>query len=114
MITPNQQKWLDALRSGKYKQGFDKWLRDNNNCYCPYGVLADVSGLGAWNKQVFAYSYFINGNELVSLPYFELLYWASLPESGDKIGIMVMNDMDRLSFSQIADKIEEYLNAQPT
>lgn len=36
-----KQKWVDALRSGKYKQG-NGWLRDEKDRYCCLGVLADV------------------------------------------------------------------------
>lgn len=33
-----KQKWLDALRSGEYKQGKGR-LRDGNGAYCCLGVL---------------------------------------------------------------------------
>lgn len=35
-------KWVEALRSGKYKQG-RQYLRKNNQ-YCCLGVLAEISG----------------------------------------------------------------------
>lgn len=38
-----KQKWLDALRSGKYAQGQNR-LRTNDDKYCCIGVLCDVMG----------------------------------------------------------------------
>lgn len=36
-----KQKWLEALKSGKYEQG-SGLLRDLNNRFCCLGVLCDV------------------------------------------------------------------------
>lgn len=44
----NIRKWVDALRSGKYKQAKER-LRDKNS-YCCLGVACDVSGVGKWQK----------------------------------------------------------------
>lgn len=41
-------KWLEALRSGKYQQGTG-CLRDENNCYCCLGVLADIVDPAGWS-----------------------------------------------------------------
>ncbi len=38
-----KKKWLEALRSGKYKQGRTN-LRDRCDNYCCLGVLRDVMG----------------------------------------------------------------------
>lgn len=35
-------KWINALRSGKYKQGDAGSLRDNNDGYCCLGVLDEI------------------------------------------------------------------------
>ena len=44
-MTPELKRlWVDALRSGKYLQGFDM-LRTPDNHYCCLGVLADISGV---------------------------------------------------------------------
>lgn len=37
----NQKKWIEALRSGKYKQG-DSVLRDFNDNFCCLGVAHDI------------------------------------------------------------------------
>jgi hypothetical protein len=41
-------KWVEALESGRYKQGTGR-LRDRD-CYCCLGVLCDISGVGEWNS----------------------------------------------------------------
>jgi len=41
-----KQKWIVALRSGKYEQGTD-YLRKNNR-YCCLGVLGDISPKWDW------------------------------------------------------------------
>lgn len=44
MKADTKQKWLDALRSGRYRQGHDA-LCDDTGAYCCLGVLARVSGV---------------------------------------------------------------------
>lgn len=39
-LGPNQQRWLDALRSGEYEQGRDRLCIDNR--YCCLGVAAEL------------------------------------------------------------------------
>jgi hypothetical protein len=39
-----RKKWVDALRSGKYKQGKGS-LRSANGAYCCLGVLCDVMNI---------------------------------------------------------------------
>jgi hypothetical protein len=117
MITENQQKWLDALRSGKYKQGFH-YLRDLNDCYCPYGVLVDISNLGKWelNGLTF-YSYKINeeGDKIrCCIPNDLVIEWANLSKyyqnaMSPNFRVMDWNDSEEFNFLQIADKIEAVL-----
>ena len=40
-LNPNAQKWVDALRSGKYKQGSDALVKGNE--YCCLGVACAVA-----------------------------------------------------------------------
>ena len=44
--TEHTQKWLDALRSGKYKQGFGGLNRKGE--FCCLGVACDVHSPDAW------------------------------------------------------------------
>lgn len=43
-----KQRWVSALRSGKYHQGHG-CLRDIDNNYCCLGVLADLIDPEAWS-----------------------------------------------------------------
>lgn len=45
-----KQKWIEALRSGKYEQG-KHVLRSGDNKYCCLGVLCDIVAPGAWDKE---------------------------------------------------------------
>lgn len=36
-------KWLEALKSGKYKQGFSELHTKTDNSYCCLGVLAKIT-----------------------------------------------------------------------
>jgi hypothetical protein len=49
-------KWLEALRSGDYKQT-KRALSDNQGGFCCLGVACDLSGLGKWgvNKRGITY-----------------------------------------------------------
>jgi|688.fasta_scaffold08051_1 hypothetical protein len=94
-------KWLEALRSGWYKQGQGR-LRDENNQFCCLGVLCDVGGLGTWRMDHGGYSYEVNGCKSSFL----------LPAQDATIArhtgdLMMLNDGYRLSFKEIADWIEE-------
>lgn len=42
-LSENQKKWVDALRSGKYKQG-TRYLRDGDK-FCCLGVACDILGI---------------------------------------------------------------------
>jgi len=43
MKKENAMKWVEALRSGKYKQGAGVLLNEKNE-YCCLGVLAEING----------------------------------------------------------------------
>jgi hypothetical protein len=105
-----KQMWLEALRSGKYKQG-KRQLRDGNK-FCCLGVLCDLSGL----------EYRGSG---VHLPD-EVMAWAGLdsnypdvsrPKSFGKeeikkfpsASLAELNDFGGYGFKRIANLIERYL-----
>jgi len=121
MYTAEQQaahrkQWVDALRSGKYKQGTGR-LRDGD-MYCCLGIACDISGLGEWiedwskdgNNFDHAFSYFVDD---VAMP-------GLLPNSvQDWLGVSTLtvsfdNDTNCLTkvndvgwdFNMIADIIE--------
>lgn len=127
-----KKKWVDALRSGEYKQGHGQ-LRGGaqQGKYCCLGVLCDVAakeGLGAWSANAFVAIVPDNAPRdwsAVALPN-AIRRWAHvnqfLPGSpvvtvknGDGVSqpfqasLVHLNDGMCWSFEQIADIIEEQL-----
>lgn len=119
-----KQLWLDALRSGEYKQT-TQVLHDENG-FCCLGVLTDLyrqENGGEWleptnsfeNKPTIEYYTFINrnycdGQEIDILPW-TVVNWAGLndqvPHLADNY-ITNLND-GGMSFNAIAKLIEEQL-----
>lgn len=124
--------WVEALRSGKYKQG-RKALRDKHNKYCCLGVLCDISKKDlkiSW-KEVTEDDVYSFKDSYGVLPDVMLGYLgldcnnvliktsnSKIPiDKMEKIGIpgynkkyislITLNDRYKLSFEQIADIIEE-------
>jgi hypothetical protein len=99
-------KWLEALRSGKYKQAEGR-LKVNDT-FCCLGVLCDISGLSKWDGD-----YYLN---CVSVLPDEVAEWSGLGDkspnvkeaSGRNRSLAGLND-DGNSFKEIADLIERYL-----
>lgn len=90
-------KWIEALRSGKYKQG-RLALRTRDDHFCCLGVLCDVSGVSEWETNSSVYSF--NGGLSFPPP---LLQGQLTPEARDTL--MAMNDKYGVSFPDIADWI---------
>ena len=112
-------KWLEALRSGRYKQGKFR-LRNNRDEFCCLGVLCDISGEGEWthtcdisgegewtHTRCKGYSYWKEGKEadVNVLPLF-VSNFANLTDVEEEV-LIDKNDGDGLSFKEIADWIEE-------
>lgn len=98
-------KWIEALRSGKYKQGRGV-LRSSDDRFCCLGVLCDISGYGEWGKSDGAKYYYERErqSEAIILPIF-MEHFANI-EGEDQDVLTGMNDDDKLSFNKIADWIE--------
>lgn len=96
-----KQKWVDALRSGKYKQG-EGLLRDKNDHYCCLGVLADVMGM-EWCYIRGRHS--VEGSFTTELPseILPLNFQGQLIEMNDGMGV------PRRRFKTIAKWIEKNL-----
>ena len=109
----HREDLVEALRSGKYKQG-KKALRIKGDFYCCLGVACDVSELGEWgelhrdqicyNIQCFSYM----GIDGV-LPKYVMNYYGFITPKGShlihKESLTSLNDKG-YSFEQIADIIE--------
>ena len=49
----NQEKWLEALESGRYNQTTGRLARRSNDGsvrYCCLGVACDISGIAKWQR----------------------------------------------------------------
>jgi hypothetical protein len=105
-----KRKWVEALRSGKFKQGRE-CLVDDHNRYCCLGVLAVVAGLHVEGDSVL-----VDGRHDHSYgPILKLLgrheYWDSAHD------LMARNDgleldgvqFDKHSFKKIAKYIEQHI-----
>ncbi len=104
--------WVDALRSGKYKQGF-KELKTQEGSFCCLGVLCDLHRKTCRNKK-YKWSYtnrrLYLGEQLV-LPT-AVQKWAGLNEKVPKVNgeyLAILNDIRDFTFKQIAHQINKYL-----
>lgn len=114
-----KQQWVDALRSGEYKQGkgYLKQIVNGETTFCCVGVLVDIavkSGLDS--------STVIRFDEDASILPEAVGTWADLDQdivlgkvtgvTADqyeerKLSLYYQNDTDNKTFSEIADYIEE-------
>lgn len=104
-----KEKWLQALRSGEYQQGYGQ-LRFGDE-FCCLGVLCDIHSkekLGVWERGDYGgnYEFLPEGVQL----------WAGLiggsPDlkyNGIGYGLTELNDESELSFKEISNLIEEQL-----
>ena len=100
----NRRTWVEALRSGKYKQASGQ-LRIGD-AFCCLGVACDISGLGSWNEYS-EYSTHIDGGQGYKLPASLMDYLGLRTPTGDfeMTNLSSMNDNGK-SFEEIADVIE--------
>jgi len=104
-------KIVEALRSGKYKQG--RMFLRSEDCFCAWGVISDVSQQGAWVKDQFGdFAYDGKG---YCVPTEAVQDWAGLVWMQDEVcikdrteSLSVHND-NGATFEQLADAIEQQL-----
>jgi hypothetical protein len=110
-----KRKWIDALRSGEYKQGFGTLCETINgkSFYCCLGVAGVVAGLNPsdmHNKAEFGGAKFVYG--LMPPPGFPEVLISDLNKTLTS-RLINMNDgnaeLKSHSFSEIADYIEQNL-----
>jgi hypothetical protein len=103
-----KKKWVEALRSGSYKQAQYGLQRDGG--FCCLGVLCDIYDNTGWKEQTRdGYTTYTLGgqDEQTWLPD-AIRDKLEIPR--DAIGTLVeMNDRDNLKFGQIADYIDKNL-----
>ena len=119
--TENRQKWVTALRSGKYEQV--EGMLHSKNGFCCLGVACDISGLGEWETNSapnedgnsFVYYTYLGENDI--LPN-ELVEWLGLTHNMGTLNQNKNSDLthanDRsMSFEEIAILIEsDVLNVE--
>lgn len=114
-LTPTEARkvWVDALRSGEYKQGYNR-LETAQGTYCCLGVACDlyIKHEGDLTRTVDEYNVVIFGDQTAILPD-RVCEWLDLKPWGDlKTPIEYMTTLTRLNdslscdFRQIADVIE--------
>lgn len=94
-----KQPWVDALRSGQYKQGRLELHNTRDDTYCCLGVLQDVCAKGGLVIDEAADSFYLHRSQAD-----EQLELSKETQSE----LAKMNDGGK-SFAQIADFIEQTL-----
>jgi hypothetical protein len=98
------KKWIEALRSGQYKQG-NGLLRSEENQFCCLGVLCDVYDPANWNQTKYGPHYNFDGllpGSIYLMGHLEKLVGSLL-----MMQLIKMND-NGVTFNEIADKIENH------
>lgn len=113
-------KWVEALRSGKYKQGKATRLKDNKGGFCCLGVLCEISGQGSFRKNIDDEFYFGTAENTGGLSS-KVKKWAGINSDlgvskDGEIKLYELNDRginhpetgkrERLTFDEIADIIQ--------
>lgn len=97
-----KRAWINALRSGKYIQGYGA-LKSISNEFCCLGVLCDVIDPTRWHDCSYN---FPNGESRKNLiPLYVNIAIGLYPELQNVL--IKMNDKQRNSFGEISDYIEE-------
>lgn len=109
MMPPNlKAAWVEALRSGAYKQAtcvlYDRW----DSGFCCLGVLCDVIDPTGWDPTVIGvYHAVIDGEDVRMHDTLDERVQAALGMPEDAvIELMRLNDEEEASFDEIADVIE--------
>ena len=106
-----KKKWLDALRSGGYKQG--RLCLRRGDEFCCLGVLCDISGLGKWlGPNDDGEDHYEVGSEYEwAYPPKAVRDVAGLDYENPLVGVRTLGDIndEGATFEEIADLIEEHL-----
>jgi hypothetical protein len=102
-----KQKWVEALRSGEYKQAQYGLKRQGG--FCCLGVLCDLHDNTKWENDEDGYSFYQIGDEIQSTWLPESLEKELAIPSSELSNLVTMNDADNKTFAEIADYIEQKL-----
>jgi hypothetical protein len=110
MDAETKKLWVEALRSGKYKQGryYLQSIRDNESLFCVNGVLCDIVDPEGWELPCDHYKNKVveHGNDICIVPR-EIAAKAHIDYTTLQ-AISIMNDQGT-TFPHIADYIEANL-----
>lgn len=106
-----KQRWLEALRSGRYEQGAGYLNRDGQ--YCCLGVACDLIDPDRWEQTLRidpggAHTHGWPSEQYPELPEEDMFYEVTGLPSSVQSELANLNDSG-LTFEQIADLIEEQL-----
>lgn len=111
-----KEAWINALRSGKYKQTTGSL--QNEDGFCCLGVLCDLYSQqsGEWIKNKEKITFSDGEMEREDIPPTKVAEWAGLEESdpfimvnGEAKAITYLNDEAHLSFDELSLLIKEQL-----
>lgn len=101
-ITKELDEWIEALKSGNYKQGKYR-LKSDDSSYCCLGVLAEVNGIKINNDNTILTKYLIKDPTNYIIKHF---INTNNHEFNQTI-FAQLNDKEDKSFEEIADYILE-------
>lgn len=110
MTATNKKIWCSALRSGEYKQGQSRLIRDRGARgyeYCCLGVAIEELVDGEWevNERIYGPPTLHFDGKVTRLSD-RIMNQLGLSNTAQH-QLINMNDRDRLTFPQIADRIEK-------
>jgi len=113
------RKWLNALRSGEYKQT-SSCLRNSNNEFCCLGVAVDVMAPSTWLKTIdqwgeYSYRKFGDTSTITDDEFnrFVPQYIQSILPFGVSAETLIKLNDEGYTFAQIADIIESWWGDNP-
>lgn len=107
-VAANRRKWLEALRSGKYRQTISR-LRYGVS-FCCLGVACDISGLGEWTDDS---AYAVFGRFNLGTLAGAMAEWIGFEIEGFQNDLITLNDQEGASFEKIANYAERTFNSLP-
>lgn len=110
-IIKNRKIWTDALRSGRYKQGFSRLIQyykeEGEPRYCALGVLCEVMGYPkVEGKQYMNVGTFQGASAACPSSVMEMVGLQSALGTFVGGSLTQYNDGRRMNFAELADLIE--------
>ena len=101
-----QQAWVDALRSGIYKQGRGRLFNEETGLYCCLGVCEHAVCNGAERRVMGLVALSSQTTELMKFHY-ENAYIIGNKSLKEYLSLTKANDSGNVTFEEIADFVEQ-------